>query len=402
MLIVSWLLSVAAVPVLLAALYLLAASLLSRRALSRRALSRRGQASPKRRFVIVVPAHNEEVGLPATLESLQSIAWPRTHTRILVVADNCTDATATAARAFGAEVLERTSALHRGKGYALAAAFTQLGAEPGHAWDAVVVIDADTDVEPTLLEAADARLADGAAALQAVYLSRRGTAPLQIITEIGLWASHMVRGRARESLGLSVGLRGNGMILTRATIARVPYTAFSAVEDLEYGILLAQAGIRVGLVPETIVRGDMPADARVASTQRGRWIGGRAAVVRHHLLPLLRAGIRQRSGLLLDLAADLALPPLALLVAATALGLPLAFVLAGFGHPVPLALWAAAGSALVSHVLDAARGAGLGAALPNVLRVLPGYILDKTRTTIRAIGAPTRTWVRTARAGERS
>lgn len=397
MLIVTVLLSLAAVPVLSAALYLVGATFLARRPLTLQAAS-----GPARRFVIVVPAHNEAAGLPATLESLRRITWPATHRRVLVVADNCTDATAHIARAHGAEVLERTSDVHRGKGYALAAAFAHLEREPAVAWDAVVVIDADTDVEPTLLGAADLRLQAGAEALQAVYLSRRGGAPLQVVTEIGLWASHVVRGRARESLGLSVGLRGNGMILSRNALARVPYTAFSAVEDLEYGIMLAHAGIRVGLVPETVVRGDMPADARVVNTQRERWIGGRGAVVRDSLVPLVRAALRQRSLLLLDLAVDLALPPLALLVLATAVALPLSVVLAAVGPVVPLVMWTVAGCALVAHVVSAAVDAGLGAALPALARVLPRYVVDKSRISLRAIGAPTRTWVRTARAGERS
>jgi cellulose synthase/poly-beta-1,6-N-acetylglucosamine synthase-like glycosyltransferase len=397
MLSLAVMLTVAALPVLAAALYLLGLTIRARRPLPLRATT-----GPARRFVIVVPAHNEAAGLPATLASLRGITWPATHCRVLVVADNCTDATAHVARMHGAEVLERSSATERGKGYALAAAFAHLLREPVGAWDAVVVIDADTDVEPTLLAAADLRLHAGAEALQAVYLSRRGSAPLQVVTEIGLWASHVVRGRARESLGLSVGLRGNGMILSRTTLARVPYNAYSAVEDLEYGIMLAHAGIRVGLVPETVVRGDMPSDARVVSTQRERWIGGRGAVVRDSLSPLLRAAVRQRSLMLLDLAVDLALPPLALLVLATAVATPVALLLAVAGYAVPMVLWLVAGTALVAHVVGAAVDAGLGAALPTLARVLPRYVLDKSRLALRAISAPTRTWVRTARAGEPS
>ena len=76
-------------------------------------------AATQRRFAIVVPAHNEEIAIAKTVGSLVSIEYPRALFDVLVVADNCTDTTAALARAGGAEVLERTDAVQRGKGYAL-------------------------------------------------------------------------------------------------------------------------------------------------------------------------------------------------------------------------------------------------------------------------------------------
>src|SRR6476469_7481059 len=55
--------------------------------------------------VVLVPAHDEESGLPPTLAGLRSQLRPGD--RLLVVADNCTDRTAAVARAAGAEVVER-------------------------------------------------------------------------------------------------------------------------------------------------------------------------------------------------------------------------------------------------------------------------------------------------------
>lgn len=397
MTVLSTVFTLVAMPLLAAALYLLATTLLSRRALPVRAT-----VALETRFVVVVPAHNEEAGLPATLQSLQALEYPASHRRVLVIADNCTDRTADVARAHGAEVLVRTNDTLRGKGFALEAAIAQLRAEPAPSWDALVVVDADTDVSPNLLTAAHARMALGAQALQVAYLTRGGSAPLQIVTEVALWASHVIRGRARESLGLSVGLRGNGMVLARTALDHVPYAAFSAVEDLEYGILLAQAGIRVGFVPETVVRGDMPTDDRAVATQRHRWIGGRGAVARDYLVPLMRSAVRERSAMQLDLALDLALPQISALIMLSALLWPMALGFAVMGHVLPLVLVTIAAAAIAAHVLDAARGAGQLRALLRVAGVLPLYAVRKSLLTIRAIVAPTRTWVRTARAGELS
>ena len=53
---------------------------------------------PTRRFLVVVPAHDEESGIVATVTSCKSVNYPDHLFEVLVVADNCTDATAGRAR----------------------------------------------------------------------------------------------------------------------------------------------------------------------------------------------------------------------------------------------------------------------------------------------------------------
>src|SRR5450631_1992093 len=60
----------------------------------------------RRRIAVLVPAHNESTGLLPTLADLK--AQLRAGDRLLVVADNCTDDTASAASAAGAEVITRS------------------------------------------------------------------------------------------------------------------------------------------------------------------------------------------------------------------------------------------------------------------------------------------------------
>jgi len=395
------LLIVLALPALAAAAYVLVASWIAERPL---ALPRPRAARPTR-FTIVVPAHNEEHGLPATLASLAKLEWPSAARRVLVVADNCSDATARVAALHGAEVLVREEKSRRGKGYALEAAFFRLLGEPTTEWDAVVVIDADTDVQPNLLAVAHARLLTGERALQVPYLARSAQHPMHVITEVALYASHVIRGRARETLGLSVGLRGNGMVLSRAALERVPYNAFSAIEDLEYGIALVRAGIRVAFAPGTVVRGDMPSDAKVAGVQRTRWIGGRAALLRRDGVALLVEAWRQRSWLLLDAAVDLFVPPLSALALLVGLGTSasLGALVAGVTLAwLPLLLWGAATVALTAHVLHAAQGADRSRAMLFAVRILPSYVLRKAAITLRSLLLPTHHWVRTARPGDLS
>jgi cellulose synthase/poly-beta-1,6-N-acetylglucosamine synthase-like glycosyltransferase len=278
---------------------------------------------PDMKFDIIVPAHDEEASIERTVQSLEAIDYPPELRRIQVIADNCTDRTGELARSAGADVLDRIDPEKRGKGYALALAFER-SLDRGWA-DAVVVIDADTQVSSNLLLAFQARFKAGANAAQAEYGVLNETASWRTrLMAIAFATFHRLRSSARERLGLSVGLRGNGMAFSSALVREIPHTAFSIVEDLEYGLRLGEAGHRVHYAAEADVRGEMAASEQAARSQRRRWEGGRFSMARSHAPRLLWLGVTQRDPVLLDLALDLLVPPLTYLVAAAGLGTLLA------------------------------------------------------------------------------
>lgn len=382
-------LAVMAVPVLLAAAYLAGLALLSAR------LPRPADAGEDLRFTVVVPAHDEAAGIARTVASLLALDWPAAQRRVCVVADNCSDDTADRARAAGATVIERHDAVLRGKGYALQLAYARV-LEEGWA-DAVVVVDADTDVDPHLLRAFAARLHRGALAVQAYYGVRNPGASWRTrLTTLALALFHRLRGRARERLQVSSGLRGNGMCFAVEALRRVPHAAFSLVEDLEYGVALGCAGIRVHYADEASVRADMVATARAARSQRQRWEGGRIDYARRHGGPLLCEALRRRDPVLFDLALDVLVPPLAYLgLAALLLAvLGLGGGLAGAVAP------AAAGMAvlplllLLVYLLRGVALADTGARAWLDLLAAPVYLAWKFSLLFARV--PQR-WVRTAR-----
>jgi cellulose synthase/poly-beta-1,6-N-acetylglucosamine synthase-like glycosyltransferase len=394
----AWVLAfaIAGMPVLLASLYLLACTL----------LWQRPPEAPRRpgrlRFAVIVPAHNEERGIGATLKSLRAMGYPAQRWRLLVVADNCTDGTAGVAGRHGAEVLQRTDALSRGKGYALQFAFQSLLAEPPGQWDAAVVVDADTLVSPNLLDALACRIEAGEEAVQAAYLVRTQGGGLAAITEVAFTAFHLVRSAARERFGLSCGLRGNGMAFSRRLLAEVPHDAFSRAEDLEYGIRIGLAGIRVAFAAEALVRGDMPNHESDAARQRERWIGGRIELARRFVPRLLAQALWLRSPMLADLAFDLMVPPLSVLVTTAALGIAGCAALALARQPVTVALmiWSVASAALALHVAHAAQLSGRAGAFLGATVALPRYTLGRALIAFRALGPSAGAWVRTRREGE--
>ena len=353
------------------------------------------------RFDILVPSHNEEAGIVRTVENLLQQDWPRELFRIIVVADNCTDSTAPLAKNAGAVVWERRSETERGKGYALEFAF-QKSLEEGFS-NAVVVVDADSLLSKNALKAFAARIELGAMAIQAHYgvLEVHSTWRTRLM-RIAFATFHGVRSLARERLGLSCGLRGNGMCFTSKLIREIPHRAHSVVEDLEYGILLGSAGHRVFYAADVEVLGEMTGNEKASRTQRQRWEGGRLALMKTFGLPLLWRGIRERKPLLMDLALDVLVPPLSWLVLGSTLGLALALLLSFLcGYWLDAVFVFGVGFfCLLVYVFRGWQlsGAGLRGLLD--LACAPWFVFWKLALLLTGKNKPPQTWVRTQRETE--
>jgi cellulose synthase/poly-beta-1,6-N-acetylglucosamine synthase-like glycosyltransferase len=338
-------------------------------------------------ITVLIPAHNEEALIGRCIRSI--LATASSGTDVLVVAHNCTDATAMRARAAGATALVVNDPGQTGKGCALLHGFRAALAGPSHGF---LVIDADSVVEPGLLQRVRRRLSTGAAALQCRYeLFCSPDRPRAGLTSLAFHAFNIIRPRGRDRLGLSAGVFGNGFALHREVLKRVPYDAHSIVEDLEYHLMLVCAKIRVEFVESAAVRGEMPVTSEGARAQRARWEGGRLRVMKRWV-PRLLSGILRGQFRLMEPLLDLLTLPIAsgvvLLLIAACLPLPW------------LKLYAlTAFTVLLFHLTAAAlSGPGVWGSMKALLNV-PGYILwklwilpDILRTS-RANAA----WIRTDR-----
>jgi hypothetical protein len=297
--------------------------------------------------------------------------------------------------------MERHDEARRGKGHALAFAFAALGAE-GLA-DAYVVVDADSVVSRNLLEAFAVRLEAGEVAVQARYGVRNPDASWRTrLMAVALALFHRARGLGREALGLSCGLRGNGMCFRATLLREVPHDAFSLVEDVEYGLRLGLVGYRVAYADEARVDGEMVSGEVSSRSQRRRWEEGRAVLAQTHGWPLLRAAVRARSALLLDLALDLAVPPLSRLVAVTVVGeaVALAALRALDVGVLAAGLFTFAGAAVAVYVATGWALSGTGLAGVRALAWAPAFLLWKGWLSVRRPATARGEWVRTTREGE--
>ena len=112
------------------------------------------------RFMLIIPAHNEEAVVGNLVESLKKLDYPKDLYDIYVIADNCTDATAKVAKEMGAIVYERFDEKHKTKGYALQW-FLQQKIDEDAPYDAFCIFDADNIVDDQFLKVMNRKLCQG-------------------------------------------------------------------------------------------------------------------------------------------------------------------------------------------------------------------------------------------------
>jgi cellulose synthase/poly-beta-1,6-N-acetylglucosamine synthase-like glycosyltransferase len=328
----------------------------------------------RHRFAILVPARDEETTLGRLLNSIQVLDYPRDEYDVFVVADNCQDQTASVGRAAGATVFERLDRDKVGKGFAVGWLFDRV-AGTGRSYDAYLIVDADSIVSSNLLSSMDARLEAGQSIVQAYHgVLNRNDGPLPALRHVGIAGVNLVRPLGRSALGLSCGLRGNGMCIAATALDLLGREWMSLNHDGEMHLVAVSRGLRVDFAPEARVQSDMPSSPAESWRQNQRWERSRLRGARRYVPGALRLAIRDRRLSTLDAVADIMVPPL------SALGVLAAAVLIGsirIRRRAVARLAVASIGALTLHLATALAMAGA----PNGARVtlahLPPFVGSK-------------------------
>ncbi len=345
---------------------------------------------------ILVPAHQEESGIAATVMALRGQLRPGD--RLLVVADNCTDGTAALARAAGAEVVERHDPVRRGKGYALDFGVRHLEQAPV---PVVIVVDADCTLTPGSVDRLAGEVAASGRPVQGLYLM---TAPPDgglnfQVAEFAFLIKNRVRPAGLHRLGLPCHLTGSGMAFPWETIRTANLAHASLVEDMKLGLDLALSGQPPLYCGNARIDSFFPYTTAGAATQRSRWEEGHVGMIALALRSL-PAAIAARSLKALALALDILVPPLTLLI----LLIIGAFVITAavtwlFGLP-GLALYISMASLLLFGLsaFVAWFAYGRDVLSPRALMKVVPYLFSKLKLYgSMATGGRSKGWVRTDR-----
>jgi hypothetical protein len=286
------------------------------------------------RTTVLIPAHNEGVGVLPTIRDIQAQLGP--NDSILVVADNCTDDTAAIVAAAGVEVAVRTDPVRRGKGYALEFGVQHLRLNPP---DVVVIMDADCRLgENALRHLSDSAMASGHPAQSLYLMLAPENAPPGKGVNLFAWrVRNWIRPLGLRLLGLPTQLFGTGMAFPFGLLKDRDLGNNRLAEDCALGIALASTGHPPLFVSEARVHSHFPVSQAGSESQRQRWEKGHLENIIDLVPGALARSLRDRNFALAALAIDMAVPPLSLLVLVTALCAVLGGVACVLGAP-PAAL----------------------------------------------------------------
>ena len=348
---------------------------------------------PQTVFCILIPAHNEELLLGRLLESLKHVDYPREKYEIVVVADNCKDHTVEIARSKDVQFLVRINTKLLGKGFALSWAMKQLNLNN---FDAVLIIDADNIVAPSLLRELDYSFSCGAKIIQCNNdLANPETSWFTRIIHVARVIDNTLVHYAKQKLGLSSFLMGNGMCFSTDIMRRFPWECHSLSEDFEYYSNLIRNNIFIDFSHRARVFHQESTSLQQASSQRMRWSAGKFDVIKKFGFALLLDGLKSESFRKVEASFVLLLPHPSMLFNLSAL----AFLLCCFLKGGWLFWWGA--SLILLEALYFIVGLYLAnASLKTILSIFyaPIYLVWKGLIDIMCLaGLGKREWKRTSR-----
>jgi len=349
------------------------------------------------RLLFLVAAHDEELLIAGCVRSLMGMTYPSGQRRIVVIADNCSDATARLAREQGAECFERTDPTLPGKPRAIAWALSQIDLR---GWDACVIVDADSTVAPAFALG----LAKLAPLNDIVFQPNNG-----VLNEFENWLTRLggLLGRCRfqvtyplkQSAGLNCPI-SNGMGIGINLLIRDGWRSYSITEDTELYAIYTEAGVTMRHANAADLFSQESRSLREGATQRRRWIAGRFRILREWGPRILRSpniGWRQK----LDAFVELALPApvLHLVVAVTVIAAALVGVRGKLGWWIAYLAMASL-SAIVVNTLTAIWRHPQPWRTASSFFMLPVYAMWRLVVILRTlVTVRDTTWRRTSRAG---
>lgn len=165
--------------------------------------------------VALIPAHNEEKGIGDAIEAL--LNQTRKPDRIIVIADNCTDATESVARAMGCEVWVTKNNRHKKAGALNQVLAYLLAPNMLDDDDVILVQDADSFLDPTFIGNGLAKYTEDIGGIGGVFRGR--------VESPGLWARAVENFQSNEYARYALDIRrqrGHVLVLTgTATLLRV-------------------------------------------------------------------------------------------------------------------------------------------------------------------------------------
>ncbi len=358
--------------------------------------SAKKRADTKRPVVaVIIPAHNEELLIRRAVGSV--ISQLLTGDRLVVIADNCSDQTASIAADAGAEVVERHDPTLFNKIYALSHGVDFLSRSPP---DVVLIVDADCTMDPGSVDMLARAAADKSVPVQGCYLieSPPNARGIPAVSALAVIVKNLVRPAGLNRLGLPCLLTGSGMAFPWQVIAGAAMDRDDLVEDMQMTVDLSLRGYLPRFCRDARVISQLPVGIAASRQQRTRWEHGHIQSLLKNGPRLFWAGLRRGNIGLIVLAIDLSVPPLSLIVLTWTAALTGATVAAILGMSWWPALALAGGGGMLLAAMAMAWGKFARNTVPaSTVFAAPVYALWKVPLYLAFVLRRQKVWLRTQR-----
>ncbi len=235
------------------------------------------QASCNHRYAVIISARNEEQVICNLINSIQNQTYPAELIDIFVVADNCTDNTASSAREAGGIVYERFNNEQVGKGYALNWLFDKIKTNhPDNNYEAFIVFDADNVLDPHFIEEMNV-LFDNGYRIITSYRNSKNYGENWITAGYSLWFLREAKflNNPRMQLGTSCAISGTGFLISTELLRENGgWIHHLLTEDIEFTADSIIKNEIIGYCGDAILYDEQPTKFSQSYLQRLRWAKG--------------------------------------------------------------------------------------------------------------------------------
>ena len=248
-------------------------------------------------YAVFVAARNEQAVIGELIRSIKDQNYPADLVDVFVVADNCTDQTASVARDAGAMSFERFDKKQVGKGYALDFLFKQvknMGLE--EKYEGYFVFDADNLLDENFIAEMNRSFDQGYRVLTS-YRNSKNYQENWITAGYALWFMHEGEflNNPRRILGNSCAISGTGFLIHRDIIRKNGgWIHFLLTEDIEFSISEVIQGETIGYCGKAMLYDEQPSTFQQSWNQRMRWAKGFYQVFARYGLDLAKRSLKSK------------------------------------------------------------------------------------------------------------
>ncbi|WP_283679178.1 glycosyltransferase family 2 protein [Lentilactobacillus sp. Marseille-Q4993] len=235
--------------------------------------------TPTRKFLVVIPAHNEEAVIDIPVKDLLAQKYPKELYDVYVIADRCSDRTAQIAATEGAKVI--TSEMYPdfirwGIGKSSTLDFGINNIENVRDYDYLVVIDSDNRVSPNFLQRFNdyAIELNNPEAMQGALKSKKGQGIINDGLNLSFMRAHHFQ-QLPESKSGAASLLGTGFATRMDVVLMNDGFRFKTLVEDEYEeLLILSHGGDIKYVADAYVENENYSELKQATRGLTRWSRG--------------------------------------------------------------------------------------------------------------------------------